>query len=45
MVTTRPTGVISNIENAGSPCCTAAPLATMLVEVPISVQVPPRTVA
>ncbi len=36
-----PTGAISNMEKASSPCLTAIPLTKILVEVPINVQTPP----
>ena len=36
---------ISNSRNGAMPCCWATPSTTMLVEVPISEQVPPRIVA
>jgi hypothetical protein len=45
MVSGMPTGEISNRLNGSRPCWIAAPLATMLVEVPIRLQVPPSTVA
>ena len=45
MVSGMPTGEISNRLNGAMPCCWAAPSATMLVEVPIRLQVPPSTVA
>ena len=42
---TRPTGVISKIEKAARPDACATPSTRMLVDVPISVQVPPRMAA
>ena len=42
---TSPIGVISKIENAGSPCSRATPSTKRFVDVPISVHVPPRIAA
>ena len=42
---TIPTGAISKIEKAGRPCSRATPSTSRLVEVPISVHVPPRIAA
>ncbi len=40
-VNARPIEVNSNMPNGRMPCCSAIELTRMLVEVPISVQVPP----
>jgi len=42
--TARPTGRISKIENGSSPSLRTTPSTRMLVEVPISVSIPPITV-
>ena len=40
-----PASVISNIPNGAMPCCCATPSTMMLVDVPISVVVPPKIAA
>ena len=43
--TTKPTGVISKMENAGRSWARATPSTRRFVDVPIKVQVPPRMAA